>query len=207
MSVSGHGGRASVQTVQGLEAPDWEGSRGCQDEEGQIHAERHGTAGRWRRVLCAGQYEQKHRSVQSSFTHTLSWRDYVSHRFDSSSQGEGGVSVVHQSGPPAPEWVMLWVVGCIMKTSLHCGSTFTFLHLPGVFVLSDFAGVGAWGGTRCDSGEGVELWHNLPGENLLLFSELNFFLVVVVRTVWSLAEFKNEEKLCRIFPCHPALCP
>lgn len=44
------------------------------------------------------------RSVQSSFTHTLSWRDYVSHRFDSSSsQGEGGVSVVHQSGPPAPE--------------------------------------------------------------------------------------------------------
>lgn len=138
----------------------------------------------------------------------LSWRDCVSQRFDSSSsQGEGGVSDVHQSRPPAPEWVMLWVVGCIMKTSLHCGSTFTFLHLPGVFVLSDFAGVGAWGGTRCDSGEGVELWHNLPGENLLLFSELNFFLVVVVRTVWSLAEFKNEEKLCRIFPCHPALCP
>lgn len=54
--VVGHGRRALIQTVQGPEAPGGEGASGRQNEESQIHAERHGTAGGRRRVLCAGQY-------------------------------------------------------------------------------------------------------------------------------------------------------
>lgn len=54
LCVSGHSRRTFIQTLQGLEAPGGEGAGGCQDEESQVHPERHGPAGRRCGVLCPG---------------------------------------------------------------------------------------------------------------------------------------------------------
>lgn len=46
---------------------------------------------------------------------------------------------------------------CAFTPELHVCPVGISVWLTGVFVMSDSAGVGARGGTRCDSSEGVEL--------------------------------------------------
>lgn len=50
--------RALVQTVPGNQAPDWKRARGRESEEGQVHPERHGPAGRRCGVLRLGEMDK-----------------------------------------------------------------------------------------------------------------------------------------------------